>query len=406
VSSSDFGTYEDEYSFTGEITSFTLNGEADIRLDGEPVSLSELNSTNGGSGSDPSQRAFVSTTGAEFTLDGERYPLRGANNYMMVYPWWDRSVAEEVMRKAAAMGLNTIRTWGFGEGHSQYFHPAPTEYNDAAFERLDYVIERARENDLRLIISLANNLGDFGGAPQYVEWSDTAEMVNGNPDQFYTDEQCRRWYKQYVEYVLTRENSISGIEYREDPTIMLWELSNELRHPSSPAWDASILSEWCDTMAAHVKSIDSNHLVSTGAEGLPFVEEEKYDDFGYWTKEQGTAYKRIHGSEHIDAASWHFYPDYWRIESSGARRQFLLDRSWEARERLGMPGYCGEFGAVNKKATIYSEWYGALAEQDAAGAAFWQLVDNNNRNDGDSFAVVYPDDEDVINAIETGVRKI
>jgi mannan endo-1,4-beta-mannosidase len=32
--------------------------------------------------------------------------------------------------------------------------------------------------------------------------------------------------------MLTRRNSLSGVAYKDDPTIMAWELMNEIRCPS------------------------------------------------------------------------------------------------------------------------------------------------------------------------------
>ena len=38
---------------------------------------------------------------------------------------------------------------------------------------------------------------------------------------------CRDAFKDYVKAILTRRNSITGVLYKDDPTIMAWDLANE-----------------------------------------------------------------------------------------------------------------------------------------------------------------------------------
>lgn len=38
---------------------------------------------------------------------------------------------------------------------------------------------------------------------------------------------CRDAFKNYVKAILTRRNSITGVLYKDDPTIMAWDLANE-----------------------------------------------------------------------------------------------------------------------------------------------------------------------------------
>lgn len=38
---------------------------------------------------------------------------------------------------------------------------------------------------------------------------------------------ARNAFKDYVKAILTRRNSITGVLYKDDPTIMAWDLANE-----------------------------------------------------------------------------------------------------------------------------------------------------------------------------------
>ena len=41
--------------------------------------------------------------------------------------------------------------------------------------------------------------------------------------------QIKQWYQDWVAHLLNRTNTITGIKYKDDPTIMSWELGNELQ---------------------------------------------------------------------------------------------------------------------------------------------------------------------------------
>ena len=49
-------------------------------------------------------------------------------------------------------------------------------------------------------------------------------------------------YKDYVTAIILRKNSLTGVVYRDDPTILAWDIANE---PSNPGDDSGdILQVW------------------------------------------------------------------------------------------------------------------------------------------------------------------
>ena len=69
---------------------------------------------------------------------------------------------------------------------------------------------------------------------QYVRW-----RGGTHHDQFYTDPVIRGWYKDWISHVLNRTNTLTGVKYKDDPTVMLWELGNEPRCLSAGAYPRS-----------------------------------------------------------------------------------------------------------------------------------------------------------------------
>ncbi|CAH9080964.1 unnamed protein product, partial [Cuscuta epithymum] len=89
---------------------------------------------------------------------------------------------------------------------------------------------------------------------------------NDNPGNFSLQSSPGVYDQTMFQAVLTRNNTISGVVYKDDPTIMAWELMNEPRCPSDVS--GNTLKKWIAEMAGYLKSIDANHLLEVGLEGF------------------------------------------------------------------------------------------------------------------------------------------
>src|SRR3954447_3784675 len=342
---------------------------------------------------------FVVRTGPELRLHGKTFHFAGTNNYYL--PYSSRPMVDDVLATAAAQGFDVVRTWGFLEqpknGVQFQSWDAATgapAVNDGptGLEHLDYVIARAGELGLRLVIPLTNNWGDFGGMDQYVDWRADSIGAAGPRyhDSFYTDPVIRQWYKAYVTHLLNRVNTITGLRYKDDPTIMTWELGNEPRClgglPASPGCNTKTLLSWADEMSRTIAGIDKNHLVSVGDEGFYCIGPSDPD----WTRNCGegvdtVAFARLKA---IDVMSFHLYPDAW---GKAATPQWAVD--WiashlAAARDVGKPAMLGEFGLKDDTGTrnpVYKTWLDTVVKSDGAGALYWIL--SGRQDDGS----LYPD---------------
>ena len=140
-----------------------------------------------------------------------------------------------------------VRNRAFPEESVTYVE-APGVFNEEAFRAMDLAIALAGEYGVRLVIPLVNNWPWMGGRPNY------AEFRGKESDEFWTDPELIADFKATIDYVLNRKNTITGVVYKDDKTIMAWETGNELQNTA----------EWAIEIGRYIKRIDSRHLLIDG----------------------------------------------------------------------------------------------------------------------------------------------
>lgn len=355
-----------------------------------------------------SSTSFVKTRGSNFVLDGRPVYVNGFNSYwLMVLATnpTDREKVTSVFEQAVAHGLTVARSWAFNDGNtSGVLQTSPGEYNEEVFKGLDFVVSHAKSYGIRLILSFVNNFKDFGGRAQYVQWGRNAGLNIKSDDDFYTNPTVKGYYKNHVKTVMTRVNSISGIAYKDDPTIFSWELINEPRCQSDPS--GRTVQGWINEMAAYVKSIDSNHLLEAGMEGFygeSTPERKKYNPVG---DESGTDFIANNKIPWIDFVTVHSYPDIW-LAGSDENAQLSFLKKWiqihseDVETVLKKPVLFAEFGKSYKDPgystaqrdrfynTAYNNIYSAVSSGKAGGGGlFWQLMAEGMDSYADGYDIV------------------
>ncbi|MFW6436605.1 MAG: cellulase family glycosylhydrolase [Halococcoides sp.] len=358
--------------------------------------------------------SFVRRDGSDLLLDGAPIALHGANNFWITDSYRgtpDR--IDELFGMFEEMNIDMVRTFASCEGgDGACYMPEPYEHSPEALEMLDYVIDSASRHGIRLNLVLADNWDHNGGAAQYVDWVDGAE-VHGD---FFDNEDVKDLYKWHVEDLLTRTNSVSDVEYRNDPAIVSWELCNEPRiegdafgEGEDPGHEqrAQILEDWLAEMAAFVGDLDDEHLISTGLEGFYTRENRTGWYYSTWT---GQDYERHNAIDGIDLASFHMYPHHWDIPLEYCST-WIREHVHTAHEVLDKPAYLGEFNVnvsgrsdaqcedppaqVDERNAFLEEWYEVADAYNCDAATIWQIV-VPDMHDHDGFQVYRCESGDVL----------
>ncbi len=80
---------------------------------------------------------------------------------------------------------------------------------------------------------------------------------------FFTDPTVIGAFEKHIDAMLNHKNSLTGIAYKDDPTIMAWENCNVCGIGviwTSPGKSLAPFLPWIDTIGNHIKSIDKRHL--------------------------------------------------------------------------------------------------------------------------------------------------
>jgi mannan endo-1,4-beta-mannosidase len=335
---------------------------------------------------------FLKVSSGSFWLGGSPFRFGGTNIYSLMYS--KPAAVDALYATALASEQKIVRTWAWidiggngtpsirGAQNGFYFQYWPVNgtapaYNDGAtgLQNLDYEVFRAGQLGIKLIMAFTNNWNDFGGMDQYVAW-----LGLHHHDDFYTDPTIRQWYKNYIAHLLNRVNTLTGIPYKNDPTIVMWELANEPRcggsdntnYPASSACRTTTLVNWVQDVSSYIKTIDPNHLVAVGDEGF-YCSNPGSSDFTI-NCSQGDDNFAFAQAPAIDAMSFHLYPDSWG-------KNLTFSQNWISQHitdaaSLGKPAYMGEYGwtTQNTRLSVYQNWTNEVLSLGGAGALFWDLL--------------------------------
>lgn len=268
---------------------------------------------------------FVRTEGKFFIKDGKRWRFVGVNNYPLVThdPPYTAAELDDYFTALKSDGIEVVRTWVFNRtapaaqttGNFRYLADQQLRWNEGAFQQLDLVLERAQRHHMQLSLVLVDQWQGKKG--DYCRWSNDlyATTYDCDPgDAFHTDPQIKTLFKEHIAVLTDRMNTINGRRYRDDPTIVSWELGNELRYITGEDTKANtagsqrlaVLTAWYAEMSAYLRSKDTHHLISTGSQSqfYDYHQNDRMHNGTYY----GGDYTLQHSLPNIDYFDFHFYP--------------------------------------------------------------------------------------------------
>jgi mannan endo-1,4-beta-mannosidase len=215
--------------------------------------------------------AFVTRSGTRLLLGGRQFRFGGANvewlgliGYGPADPAGPRYPThyeiDDALATAKEMGARVVRSQTMGDsvGCERCIEPGLGRFNDAAFEPIDYALASARRLGLKVIPTIVGDDARAGGTGcVYLRWRAIdvpgCSLVYMPP--FWTDENVLHDVEAHITAVLNHVNRYTGVAYRDDPTILGWDLLNGGDSPRP----------WTQSVVAYLRAIDTRHLVLSSA---------------------------------------------------------------------------------------------------------------------------------------------
>lgn len=303
---------------------------------------------------------FLRRVGSDLYLGDKPLRIAAVNKFDLFLRFLkggeDKEQAIKAIEEASRQGFKVIRFSGVGYYPVDMKHWAREEIYWKAFDEL---VATARENGVYLIPTLNWNIFLFPDmAGECVQ-----DMLH-NPDS-----RSRQYLWLYTYQIVSR--------YKDEPTILFWELTNEMNlsadlafmHPygfSDGNWIdlgtsfmrlrrdnftsdemISFIKEW----ASFLKSLDKNHLIGSGF-SIPRAAAQHLRlaaDKGDWTEdsvEEFETYLRDVHPDPVDVISIHFYPrdGNLRFGNKDENSAKVLEIIKKVAEHIGKPLYIGETG--------------------------------------------------------------
>ena len=316
-----------------------------------------------------SAQNFIKVNNNHFIKNGKPYYFIGTNYWyggMLASKNGNRERLKKELDELKSLGITNLRVMATAEGGDQDYtvipatQPTQGKYNQDLLEGLDFFLNELKKRDMDAILYLTNNWEWSGGMAKYLEWNGYGKVPNPNlkPNtwpqfmsytaQFHQCEPCKNSFLEHIKFMLNRKNSVNGIPYKQDKTIMAWEVANEPR-----IWNIEnekAFTNWLNEVASTIKSIDKNHLLTTGSEGKA----GSNDDIA--------AFERTHNNPNIDYLTMHIWPKNWgwynindeknSTEVAIKKTNEYIDEHIKVAQNLKKPLVLEEFGFPREKESL------------------------------------------------------
>jgi len=384
----------------------------------------------------------ITIKAAQFIKDDKPYYFVGANY------WYGPLIAaknigdrERLIKELDLMkevGIDNLRilVGAEGDGGDSRVHPAlqPEQgvYNEDLLDGLDFLMAEMRKRKMYAVLYLNNNWIWSGGMSEYLKWNGYGEVPNPFLEQYSWDEfmnytkqfqsciPCKEAYYNHLKFIIGRKNTYSGIKYTEDNTIMSWQVANEPRVLMTPDHEKAFAS-WLNETVDLIRTLDPNHLISTGTEGK------------HGFLEDIDMFERLHDNKNIDYLAIHMWPKNWGwydINNEAQTTQESIVKAFEymdehivVAEKLNKPIVMSEFGfprqkeslspeaSVENRNTFYKAIFNRISESYKtqgilAGLNFWGFAgfaktnpENGKWQHGDDFTADPPQEPQGLNSV-------
>lgn len=260
--------------------------------------------------------------------------------------------------RLSAIGINNLRIMGAFEGPDAApwraipsSQPEPGEFSEEIMKGLDFLLKEMADRQMTAVICLGNFWHWSGGFAQYVSWVTGTPIPYPPPAergnwlrfmrysaQFFELRKAIELYQQSSERLLRRINTFTGKAYRDDPTIMAWQLANEPRGLTH----RKAYLDWIRESALMFRSLAPHQMVSIGSEGKTP------------TRLAGTYFPVAHEIPEIDYLTCHIWPENWdwydpqkpeaTFSAAMKKARKYLDYHQRIARKIGKPLVLEEFG--------------------------------------------------------------
>jgi mannan endo-1,4-beta-mannosidase len=312
---------------------------------------------------------FITRKGADLFIGNERFRASGANMYWA--NWHDDGTIpskfeiSDAIETTAEMGGQSMRIFVGSFGCPQCYEPSLNTFTDANLDRLDYAVDQAKKNNIKLMFSLVDEWDYNPHWESKVNFTNWRGFTSGFSDgsgqgpsfattenTFFTDATIRSDFKNYINHIVNHSNPYTGLAYKDDSTIYSWETGNEL-------WNAQTvtsIASWTADIAQYIKQVAPKQLV---VDGCAF--NKKVDTTSL-------------ASSYVDAVDLHFY---------GGTDISIMQSDASTANGLGKAAIVGEYKSDWDNSTEMTPWLSAFENTGPTGAdidMFWFIRPHKDTN--------------------------